>query len=70
VLKITFIQIGSIYLISHLDNVIETFNKFGSLIVDWPYKEDTNSAVPPKGFAFLLFEVRTSNDINLVGPLV
>lgn len=26
--------------------------------MDWPYKEDTNSAVPPKGFAFLLFEVR------------
>lgn len=45
------------------ENVIETFKKFGPLIVDWPYKEDTNSAVPPKGFAFLLFEVRIYNPI-------
>ncbi|XP_065201468.1 cytoplasmic polyadenylation element-binding protein 2-like [Planococcus citri] len=42
--------------------VKDTFSRFGDLVVDWPYKEDTNSIIPPKGFAFLLFEHNASVD--------
>lgn len=41
-----------------VENVVDVFSKYGSLDVDWPYKEDTNANIPPKGFAFLLFRVR------------
>ena len=39
------------------ETVKDTFKRFGPLAVDWPYKDDTNSIIPPKGFAFLIFEV-------------
>lgn len=39
------------------EDVVNTFSTFGFVTVDWPYKEDMNANVPPKGFAFLLFKV-------------
>uniref|UniRef100_A0A0A9WXK3 Cytoplasmic polyadenylation element-binding protein 4 n=1 Tax=Lygus hesperus TaxID=30085 RepID=A0A0A9WXK3_LYGHE len=38
------------------DGIISSFQRFGPLIVDWPYKAQCRSYFPPKGYAFLLFE--------------
>ncbi|BES94307.1 RNA recognition motif. (a.k.a. RRM, RBD, or RNP domain) [Nesidiocoris tenuis] len=38
------------------EGIISSFQRFGSLVADWPYKAQCRSYFPPKGYAFLLFE--------------
>lgn len=40
------------------DEITSSFRRFGPLIVDWPHKAESKSYFPPKGYAFLLFQVR------------
>lgn len=40
------------------DEITTSFRKFGPLVVDWPHKAESKSYFPPKGYAFLLFQVR------------
>ncbi|KAK6024942.1 hypothetical protein OSTOST_09170, partial [Ostertagia ostertagi] len=42
------------------DELVETFARFGSLVVDWPNKNETKSYYPPKGYVFLIFDHETS----------
>ncbi|KAK6039083.1 hypothetical protein COOONC_23412, partial [Cooperia oncophora] len=42
------------------DELVETFARFGSLVVDWPNKNETKSYFPPKGYVFLIFDHETS----------
>ena len=39
------------------DEITVSFRKFGPLVVDWPHKAESKSYFPPKGYAFLLFQV-------------
>lgn len=41
-----------------VDEITTSFRKFGPLVVDWPHKAESKSYFPPKGYAFLLFQVR------------
>lgn len=40
------------------DEITASFRRFGPLVVDWPHKAESKSYFPPKGYAFLLFQVR------------
>lgn len=40
------------------DEITTSFRRFGPLVVDWPHKAESKSYFPPKGYAFLLFQVR------------
>lgn len=40
------------------EEINASFRRFGSLVVDWPHKAESKSYFPPKGYAFLLFQVR------------
>ena len=40
-----------------LDEITASFRRFGPLVVDWPHKAESKSYFPPKGYAFLLFQV-------------
>lgn len=40
------------------DEITVSFRRFGPLVVDWPHKAESKSYFPPKGYAFLLFQVR------------
>lgn len=40
-----------------LDEITTSFRRFGPLVVDWPHKAESKSYFPPKGYAFLLFQV-------------
>lgn len=42
------------------DELVETFARFGSLVVDWPNKNETKSYYPPKGYVFLIFDHESS----------
>ncbi|CAJ0608552.1 unnamed protein product [Cylicocyclus nassatus] len=42
------------------DELVETFARFGPLVVDWPNKNETKSYYPPKGYVFLIFNHETS----------
>lgn len=42
----------------HTDEITSSFRRFGPLVVDWPHKAESKSYFPPKGYAFLLFQVR------------
>ena len=42
------------------DEITASFRRFGPLVVDWPHKAESKSYFPPKGYAFLLFQVPTS----------
>jgi len=44
-------------LLIHLDEITASFRRFGALVVDWPHKAESKSYFPPKGYAFLLFQV-------------
>lgn len=44
-----------------LDEITSSFRRYGPLIVDWPHKAESKSYFPPKGYAFLLFQVRSAN---------
>lgn len=39
------------------DEITASFCRFGPLVVDWPHKAESKSYFPPKGYAFLLFQV-------------
>ena len=39
------------------DEITASFRRFGALVVDWPHKAESKSYFPPKGYAFLLFQV-------------
>lgn len=39
------------------DEITASFRRFGPLVVDWPHKAESKSYFPPKGYAFLLFQV-------------
>ena len=39
------------------EEINASFRRFGSLVVDWPHKAESKSYFPPKGYAFLLFQV-------------
>lgn len=39
------------------DEITSSFRRFGPLVVDWPHKAESKSYFPPKGYAFLLFQV-------------
>lgn len=39
------------------DEITSSFRRYGPLIVDWPHKAESKSYFPPKGYAFLLFQV-------------
>ena len=41
------------------DEITASFRRFGPLVVDWPHKAESKSYFPPKGYAFLLFQVQT-----------
>ena len=41
------------------DEITASFRRFGPLVVDWPHKAESKSYFPPKGYAFLLFQVCT-----------
>lgn len=40
------------------EEITASFRRFGALVVDWPHKAESKSYFPPKGYAFLLFQVR------------
>lgn len=40
-----------------IDEITASFRRFGPLVVDWPHKAESKSYFPPKGYAFLLFQV-------------
>uniref|UniRef100_A0A7I5E818 Cytoplasmic polyadenylation element-binding protein 1 n=1 Tax=Haemonchus contortus TaxID=6289 RepID=A0A7I5E818_HAECO len=42
------------------EELVETFARFGSLVVDWPNKNESKSYYPPKGYVFLIFDHETS----------
>lgn len=43
------------------DEITASFRRFGPLVVDWPHKAESKSYFPPKGYAFLLFQVGQSS---------
>lgn len=43
------------------DEITASFRRFGPLVVDWPHKAESKSYFPPKGYAFLLFQVSYPN---------
>lgn len=43
------------------DEITASFRRFGPLVVDWPHKAESKSYFPPKGYAFLLFQVLISS---------
>lgn len=48
-----------------LDEITSSFRRFGPLVVDWPHKAESKSYFPPKGYAFLLFQVILKKKTNL-----
>lgn len=56
-----------------LDEITASFRRFGQLVVDWPHKAESKSYFPPKGYAFLLFQVfcryfRIRIELNVYNP--
>lgn len=46
-----------VFMMSVADEITASFRRFGQLVVDWPHKAESKSYFPPKGYAFLLFQV-------------
>ena len=46
------------------DEITASFRRFGPLVVDWPHKAESKSYFPPKGYAFLLFQVRNCSKLS------
>ena len=57
----SFSYINSFYHILFSDEITASFRRFGPLVVDWPHKAESKSYFPPKGYAFLLFQVCANN---------
>ena len=55
----------SFTLFSFSDEITASFRRFGPLVVDWPHKAESKSYFPPKGYAFLLFQVNLSVEIMI-----
>lgn len=47
------------------DEITSSFRRYGPLIVDWPHKAESKSYFPPKGYAFLLFQVSFNSNLNV-----
>lgn len=47
------------------DEITTSFRRYGPLIVDWPHKAESKSYFPPKGYAFLLFQVSVDDLIAI-----
>ena len=52
------------------DEITASFRRFGPLVVDWPHKAESKSYFPPKGYAFLLFQVRYMNILYCILPIL
>lgn len=50
------------------DEITASFRRFGPLVVDWPHKAESKSYFPPKGYAFLLFQVSYINYFCIAKP--
>lgn len=48
-----------------LEEITASFRRFGPLVVDWPHKAESKSYFPPKGYAFLLFQVNYKSCFSL-----
>jgi len=48
----------SVVIVLFADEITASFRRFGPLVVDWPHKGESKSYFPPKGYAFLLFQVK------------
>lgn len=48
------------------DEITASFRRFGPLVVDWPHKAESKSYFPPKGYAFLLFQVRPTQSYTQI----
>lgn len=46
-----------VFILFVTDEITSSFRRYGPLIVDWPHKAESKSYFPPKGYAFLLFQV-------------
>ena len=57
------------YLFNLPDEITASFRRFGPLVVDWPHKAESKSYFPPKGYAFLLFQVNQLL-ISLISPFL
>ena len=53
----TYKQTNRDYYFIYVDEITASFRRFGPLVVDWPHKAESKSYFPPKGYAFLLFQV-------------
>lgn len=51
------IEFNCFYFPILVDEITSSFRRFGPLVVDWPHKAESKSYFPPKGYAFLLFQV-------------
>ena len=58
--KVTPVSVSQLSLLYNClaDEITASFRRFGPLVVDWPHKAESKSYFPPKGYAFLLFQVR------------
>lgn len=54
--RVTFND-SSIWVLLLSEEITTSFNQYGALVVDWPHKAESKSYFPPKGYAFLLFQV-------------
>jgi lipoate-protein ligase A len=56
---LAFEQFANSYSFLVSEEISASFRRFGQLVVDWPHKAESKSFFPPKGYAFLLFQVTT-----------
>ena len=68
------VQLASLFFLFLLlplsaDEITASFRRFGALVVDWPHKAESKSYFPPKGYAFLLFQVKKKSDFFCVFAL-
>lgn len=48
------------------EEITTSFNQYGALVVDWPHKAESKSYFPPKGYAFLLFQVGPHPRLDII----
>lgn len=64
--KIFLKIIASTFFLLFPDEITTSFRRYGPLIVDWPHKAESKSYFPPKGYAFLLFQVSVDDVIAII----
>lgn len=52
------------------DEITASFRRFGPLVVDWPHKAESKSYFPPKGYAFLLFQVSNHFRVGITATIL